>query len=85
MVNVQPGAADRIALLLVSSTHYGAGLTFTAFDGKNDGATVALAEPQVFSGGAVALLRVAPKFFKLSNALADAATVNIYVFRDATP
>lgn len=85
MVNVQPGPADRVALLLVSSSHYGPGLKFTASDGRRDGATVALTQPQVLASGAVALLGIAPNVLKFSSNLADAATVDIYVFRDATP
>jgi predicted secreted protein len=84
-VNVQPGPADRVALFLVSSSHYGPGLKFTASDGRRDGATVALTQPQVLASGAVALLGIAPNVLKFSSNLAEAATVNIYVFRDATP
>lgn len=83
-VNIQPGPADRVALLLVSSTVYGPGLTFTVFKGNNKGATVALTQPQVFAAGAVALLGAAPQIFKFTSTLLDPATVSVYVFRDAT-
>jgi hypothetical protein len=88
-VEVQPGPADRIALLLVSSSHYGAGLTFVAGDGidaKKDSKPLILAQPLVFAGGTVALLHATPNVLKFTNNLNNQpATIDVYVFRDATP
>lgn len=84
-VIVQPSPADSVALLLVSSSRYGPGLTFTANDGKKDGSTVALTQPQVLAAGAVGLLGAAPNVLKFTNGLAEPVTVDVYVFRDATP
>src|SRR4051812_47086983 len=52
-VEVQPGPASRVALLLMSSSHYGTELTFKFSDGKKDSAGFKLTEAQVFTGAAL--------------------------------
>lgn len=86
LVEVQPGTADRVALLLVSSDQYGAGLTFKYSDKTKDSKPIALTEPQVLVGAAIPLLGFAPTHIKITNSIKDTpATVEVYAFRDATP
>lgn len=87
LVEVQPAPADRVALLLVSSSHYGAGLTFKYSDNKGkDSTAIPLTEPQALVGAAVALLGFAPTHLKVTNNIANTpVTVEVYAFRDATP
>ncbi len=59
-VEIQPGAASRIAVLAVQSSYYGADLSFTASDGATDSASITLNEPQLFAGGGIALFGLDP-------------------------
>lgn len=84
-VEVQPGPADRVSLLLISSSHYGKELSFKASDGKKDSAAVLLTEPQVLAGSAVGLLGVAPNLLKITNTIKDQpVTVEVFAFRNAS-
>jgi hypothetical protein len=87
IVNIQPGAANRVLLLVVTSSNYGEGtsVTFKVGDGTADSAAIHLAGPQVYSGGSVALFGVAPKLLKFSNASTSAADIDLFVARNATP
>ena len=85
VLEVQPGAATDVRLLLVKSTRYGTDLSFKVSDGATDSSVVTLDSPQLFSGGAVALFGLAPQQFKFTNTGADPATVEIHVARDAAP
>jgi len=87
LVNIQSGAASSIHLLTVTSSNYGAHLSFKANDGTTDSATaVTLDSPQIFSGGSVALFGLAPRQLKFTNSSTDKpAKVQILVARDATP
>lgn len=84
-VDVQPGGADHIRFLLISSDLY-ENLTYTPKDGVAGATEIDLDAPQVFLGaGAVALLEKAPKqiVFKNSDPAND-ATVQILVGRKAS-
>lgn len=86
VLDIQPGGLNAVQLLVVKSSSYGAHLSFKASDGATDSGKVVLDGPQLFSGGGVALLGVAPKQCKFTNTSADKpANVEIYVARDATP
>ena len=87
VVNLQPGTTSSIYLLAISSSGYGAYLSFIASDGAKDSATpVTLDSPQVFSGGSLALFGVDLRQLKFTNTSPDKpASVKIIVARDATP
>lgn len=83
VVQIQPGAANHVHLLVVTSDLYGPTLRFKASDGTTDSAEVVLDAPQVYAGGAAALFATDPKQLKLSNAGVDPAHVTVFVARDA--
>jgi hypothetical protein len=86
VLDIQPGGVNAVRLLLVKSSDYGEHLSFKASDGATDSGKVVLDGPQLFSGGGVALLSVAPKQLKFTNTSGDKpANVEIHVARDATP
>ena len=86
VVDIQPGAAAALHALLVTSSSYGAHLSFKVSDGTTDSSAVTLDSPQIFSGGSAGLFGVAPRKLKFSNSSTDkAADVDILVARDATP
>lgn len=87
VVNIQPGTAAQLRLLVIKSSFYGTEVTYKASDGTGDSDAVTLDGPQLFVGsGAVALFGVDPKVLKFSNTHAtQAAQVEILVGRDATP
>src|SRR4051812_46365783 len=59
VVNLQPGAAAQLRLLVIKSSFYGSELTYAASDGSDDSDAVTLDGPQVFIGpGAMALFGV---------------------------
>jgi hypothetical protein len=100
-VDIQPGAASQLRLLVIKSSLYDAGgdLTYVVSDGlainPNDSDPVNLDAPQIFMGvGAVGLFGIdPPKSVKFTNGLASAgpsdtskdAYIEILVGRDATP
>jgi hypothetical protein len=81
-VQVQPGGAGQVRFLLIQSSVYDAEkLTYRVGD-----ATIHLDNLQVLTGaGAVGLLGAAPQTVTFSNALAQVASIQIIVGRDATP
>lgn len=81
-VEVQPGGAGQVKLLLLTTDAYGQQLSYTVDGGVAD---VALDAPVLVVGAAVGLLGAAPQKITFSNAAAAAATVRILVGRDATP
>lgn len=90
-VDLQPGVAARVSLLLITSSIYGDELKYKISDGGGtDSPEVALQEPQLFLGPAVTLFGVGnPKLLKLKNTFpaADAtkkAAVDVFVARNAT-
>jgi hypothetical protein len=84
VVEIQPGGASAIQLLVIKSSVYGDALTYTVSDGTNDSESVKIDAPQVFSRGSVSLFGVDPHQLKLSNDMETAATILILVARDAT-
>lgn len=85
VVQIQPGKAATIRLLVIKSSTYGSDLTYKVSDGASDSNAVPIDAPQVFSGGSVALFGVDPHQLKLSNASDKEVTALIFVARDATP
>ena len=82
-VEIAPGAAGTVKLLLVTSSAYGEDLTYKV---NADAADHALDEPHVLTGaGAVALLDAAAAKLTFANALGSDADVQILIGRDATP
>jgi hypothetical protein len=89
-IQIQPGLAAAVTLVLVKSSVYGADITYRLSDGATDSPPVALDAPLLLLGSAVALCGVAPKALKIKNAFpaADAtkkAAIEILIGRDATP
>ncbi|MBI1395868.1 MAG: hypothetical protein GC151_07795 [Betaproteobacteria bacterium] len=90
-VDLQPGPAAQMRLMLIKSSLYGPELTLVASDGTTDSDEIALTEPQFFLGGAFVLFGgVDPTQLKLRNThtAGDAtkkASIEILVARDATP
>ena len=82
-LEVQPsGQAGAVRFFAITSDRYGKDLEFTVMNGG--AADVALEGPLVLVGeGIDSLLQKAPKRVKLSNGMADDATVEIIVGRDA--
>jgi hypothetical protein len=86
VVEIQPGAATRLVLLVIRCNSYPQDLSFKASDGAGDSPKVRLTEPQVFAGGGISLFGLDPKLLKFANPGADStATIHIFVARDATP
>ena len=82
-VNLQPGAASQIQLLVIKSSRYGQDLTYTVGDGTHASKSINLDAPQLFSGGSASLFGFDPQKLKLSNTGED-ATVSVLVARKAT-
>lgn len=95
VVEIQPGTASRISLLLVKSSLYSQDdaakkLTYLVNDRTTDSAAIELDEPHLFLGkGAVSVFGIAPIALKFSSTYvagpANKAIVEILVGRDATP
>jgi hypothetical protein len=82
-VEIAPGGAGSVKLLLVTSSAYGDDLTYTV---NADATAHALDQPHVLTGaGAVALLDAAASKLTFSNGLGADADVQILIGRDATP
>jgi hypothetical protein len=82
-VEVQPGGAGQVQFLLVQSSVYDQDLTYRVNDPA--ASAIVLDTLQVLMGaGAVGLLGAAPQRLIFSNALAQVASVQILVGRDAT-
>jgi len=86
-VEIQPSASSQLHILLLSSTYYASDLTYVFSDGTNDAEDrLTLDGPQMFSAGNLAAIGVNPTQIKLTMASSGkAATVSIFVARDATP
>lgn len=82
-VEIQPGAATTVRLLVVVSDIYDAKLSFKASDGSTDSAKIVLDAPQVYAGGAVELFGTDPRQLKFKNGGTDPAHVTVFVARDA--
>ena len=82
-VEVQPGAAGQVQLLLISADPYGTALTYRVND--ENGTAVALDGLQLFiGGGGVSLLDKPPQTFFVDNQMDTDAAVEILVGRKAT-
>lgn len=91
-IEIQPGSADHLNLLLIKSSVYDPKLSYLVSDGTTDSSTsITLDEPHFYLGvGAVSIFGLAPKILKFTNSLSAAdpaskATIEILVGRDATP
>ena len=89
MIQLQPGAAGKIALFAIQSSLYGKEITFKASDGTTDTSALPLLGPQMFGNGNVGLFDAPPQILKLSNNhpgtdTSKRARIQILVGRDAT-
>lgn len=81
-VNVQPGGAGDVKLLLISSDLYGAGLTYSVDGGAT---TIPLDQPHLFLGSGGAQVSTAPQSVVFNNSMAGGnANVTILVGRNVT-
>jgi hypothetical protein len=90
LVELQPGAAKDIHLIVIQSSYYGPELTYAVSDGKDqpsESLAVTLDGPQIFTCGSAALFNVdTPRQLKFTNSsTSTTAAVTITVARDATP
>jgi hypothetical protein len=82
-VDLQPGTAGQIKLLLITASAYDADVTYSADAGTTK---VPLDAPLVLvGGGAVGLLQADPTTLQWDNGTADPVAIQIFVGRDATP
>lgn len=82
-VELQPGGAGSIQLLIVKSSVYGADLKYTV---NADTTDHVLDQPHVLIGtGSVGLYGAEPTKLVFDNALGQEAQIQILVGRDATP
>lgn len=82
-VEIQPGGAGSIQLLLVTSSVYGANLKYTV---NADNTDRILDQPHVLVGsGSVALFGQEPEKLTFDNTTGEDAQIQILVGRDATP
>jgi hypothetical protein len=84
-VELQPGGAGSVCLLLIRSSHYGDALKYTVNTGTTEHV---LDQPHVLTGtGAVGLLGSEPAKLVFDNALGPGkdAQIQILIGRDATP
>lgn len=84
VVDLQPGTADDLRLLVIRSSSYGGDLTYKVSDGATSSDVIALDAPQVFSGGNAGLFGRDPLKLEFSNSGDEDVTVQILVARDAT-
>jgi hypothetical protein len=81
VVEVQPGPAGRVQLLVITSSEFGDLLTYKV---NNTGSDVKLDGEQIFIGdGAVGLLGADPQTLAFTNGLANDVDVAILVGRNA--
>jgi hypothetical protein len=57
-VDLQPGAADKLVLLMIKSDLYGKEITFTVKGGGSESEPLTLEEPHIFINDAVKLFKV---------------------------
>jgi hypothetical protein len=80
-VDIQPGGANKVQFMLISSDHYGTALTYQV---NATGDIIALDKAQMFTGdGNVSLLGAPPSSLRFDNSLGKDATVEILVGRKA--
>ena len=88
VVELAPGTAASIQLLVITSSLYGSTLKFRASDGSNHSEFVTLNAPQSYTNGSVGLFGVAPNQLLFTNSSGDEddiANIEILLARDATP
>lgn len=84
-VEVQPGGAADIQLLLIKSNLYSKDIQFFATDSGHDSPPIKLTSPQLFTAGGIALFGDAiPTTLKFTNSTSDPVDVMIFVARKAT-
>jgi hypothetical protein len=88
VVDLQPGAAAKVMMLLIKPSTAAKELTVKVSDGSTDSPELTLEEPQLFVGDSLKLFGVDPTSLKLKNAFPanDAtkkATIEIFVARKA--
>jgi len=82
-VDVQPGSAGQVRFIQITSSAYGANLSYKVNAAANPAHV--LDRPLMLAGdGAVALLDPAPTSLFITNNLGSSATVNVLVGRNAT-
>jgi hypothetical protein len=88
-VDLQPGKADQIALLLIKSSKYDKKITLKLKDSAAESPQLTLEEPQVFVNDGGTLFKVDPAKVELKSALgndpANKADIEIFVARRAQP
>jgi hypothetical protein len=83
-VDIQPGMPSQVQLLCIISSQYGKDLKYKVHDTAST--PIALDQAQLFLGqGAVGLLGTALDKLFFTNNLAQDASIEILVGRDATP
>jgi hypothetical protein len=81
-IDVQPGDADEVMFLLIQSSRYGAGLTYSV---NGTGDAITLDQPQFLLGvGAIGLLSAAPQTLEVENNLAVAEDVRLEILTGRT-
>jgi hypothetical protein len=81
-IDVQPGDADEVMFLLIQSSRYGEGLTYSV---NGTGDAITLDQPQFLLGvGAVGLLGAAPQTLEVENNLAVAEDVRLEILTGRT-
>lgn len=83
-VELQPGGAGQVKVLIITSDHYGSEVTYKVNSSAND--PVVLNQPLILTGeGAVGLLDPTPQSLFFGNGLPEPVAVQILIGRDATP
>lgn len=82
-VELQPGGAGQVTLLMIKASVYDAAITYSPDGGTTE---IPLDAPLVLIGaGAVGLLAAAPQELQFDNGTGDPVQIEIFVGRDATP
>jgi len=82
-VELQPGGAGQVTLLMIKASNYDPDLTYSPDGGTTE---IPLDAPLVLIGvGAVGLLAAAPQELQFDNGTGDPVQIEIFIGRDATP
>lgn len=89
-VQIQPGGAASVSVLLIKSSRYAPEITYKVSDGSADSAELKLTQPHCYTAGMIDLFKVdPPTTLKFKNALANTPVnkieIEVFVGRDATP
>jgi len=87
VVDIQPGNANKVNFLMITSDFYHSDVSYRANDGTADAAaSITLDEPHLYFGsGMMSLFTVTPKSLKFTNSNTKKASIEILIGRDATP